>query len=239
MDARFDLIVFDWDGTVMDSTPHIAQSLRLACIDLAYPPPSMEEAAWIIGMGLEPSLRRVLPDLPTHRYPELTAAYRRHFLAGDTALPLFPGMAELIPSLAAQGNLLAVATGKSRLGLERAFDQSGLRPYFDASCCADESFAKPNPAMLFELMERTGVRRERTLMIGDTSHDLQLASNAGVSALGVSYGAHSHTSLQSFGAEAIVGTSVELIAWLAAAGQLPEGVAGFVAHPGTGSVVAD
>ena len=220
MDRRFDLIVFDWDGTVMDSTPHIAESLRAACVELGLVPPSLEEASWIIGMGLTPGMQRVLPDLDPAEYPRLSAAYRRHFLAGDHVLPLFPGMAELVVALAQAGNLLAVATGKTRLGLERAFEQSGLRAHFHASCCADESFAKPNPAMLFEVMDRTGVLPTRTLMIGDTSHDLQMAANAGVAAVAVSYGAHGREELEAFAPHAVSDSAHELRAWLARAGQL-------------------
>jgi phosphoglycolate phosphatase len=220
MDRRFDLIVFDWDGTLMDSTPHIAESFRAACADLGLTPPSPEDSAWIIGMGLAPALQRVLPELDPIDYPRLSAAYRRHFLAGDTVLPLFPGIAELVPALEASGNLLAVATGKSRVGLERAFDQSGLRQYFHVSCCADESFAKPNPDMLFRVMERTGAFPQRTLMIGDTGHDLQMAANAGVQALGVSYGAHPREALLAHPAAAVLDSSAALIDWLAGAGQL-------------------
>ena len=220
MERRFDLIVFDWDGTVMDSTTHIAESLRAAARDLGLTPPSLEEASWIIGMGLEPGMRRVLPDLAPEDYPCLTAAYRHHFLAGDHGLPLFPGLAELIADLAGAGNLLAVATGKSRVGLDRAFDQCGLRHHFHASRCADESFAKPNPQMLYDVMDRTGVLPVRTLMIGDTTHDLQMAANAHVAGLGVSYGAHPREELLSVPAHAVVDSGDELAAWLAACGQL-------------------
>jgi phosphoglycolate phosphatase len=221
MDRRFDLIVFDWDGTLMDSTPHIAQSFLRACADLDLPPPTLEQANWIIGMGLAPALELVLPDLPAADYPRLSAAYRRHFLAEDAALPLFPGTADLVTALADSGHLLAVATGKTRQGLERAFDQSGLRPHFHASCCADESFAKPNPAMLMDVMTRTGVDRRRTLMIGDTTHDLQLAANAGVSAVGVTYGAHPQAALAQQPALALVASTLELRRWLEDTGQLP------------------
>lgn len=222
MERRFDLIVFDWDGTLMDSTTHIAESLRAACTELGHAPPSLEQAAWIIGMGLAPGLQRVLPQLDPGDYPLLVNAYRRHFLAGDHALPLFPGIADLLRELAQAGNLLAVATGKSRSGLERAFDQSGLRMHFHASCCADESFAKPNPAMLFEVMDRTGVLPPRTLMIGDTSHDLQMAANAGVPAVALSYGAHAHQELSALQPQAVLRDATELRDWLARAGQLGE-----------------
>jgi len=219
MAPRYDLIVFDWDGTLMDSTPHIAESLRAACVDLGLQAPSRAEASWIIGLGLEPGLRRVLPELDPADYPRLSHAYRRHFLAGDSVLPLFPGVRALLAALEQAGNLLAVATGKSRVGLERAFEQSGLREHFHASCCADESFAKPNPDMLFRVMERTGARPERTLMIGDTRHDLDMAANAGVSAVGVSYGAHPRSELLASSAAAVVDSCQELHAWLADAGQ--------------------
>ncbi len=221
MDRRFDLIVFDWDGTLMDSTPHIAQSFLRACVDLQLPPPTLEQANWIIGMGMVPALQQILPDLPASDYPLLSAAYRKHFLAEDSKLPLFPGIASLVAALADQDHLLAVATGKSRAGLERAFEQSGLRPYFHASCCADESFAKPNPAMLLEVIDRTGADRRRTLMIGDTTHDLEMAANAGVSALAVSYGAHPADALARHPALAVLQSSTALRAWMVTAGQLP------------------
>ncbi len=232
MDRRYDLIVFDWDGTVMDSTGHIARSFQLACMDLGLACPSLHDANWIIGMGLVPALQQILPDLPASEYPRLSAAYRTHFLAADDALPLFPGMAQLVAELAASRNWLAVATGKTRQGLERALDQSGLRPYFDASCCADESFAKPNPAMLFNVIERTGADRRRTLMIGDTVHDLNMAEQAGVDAVAVSYGAHPVDVLASSRALAVVDTCAALRDWLLAAGQLAAATPGSAATPG-------
>lgn len=187
---RFDLLIFDWDGTLMDSTAAIAESIRLACADLALRVPSTGEASHIIGLGLAEALHALLPDLSPADYPRLVERYRHHFLGQDHRLPLFDGVSETLQALRAAGFWMTVATGKSRTGLERAFDQSGLRGYFHASRCADEGFSKPHPGMVHTLMAICGVTADRTLMIGDTSHDLQMASNAGVASVGVTYGAH-------------------------------------------------
>jgi phosphoglycolate phosphatase len=194
--ARFDLIVFDWDGTLMDSAGIIAASIQAAARDLGIPAPSDERARHIIGLGLDDALRQALPDLPSQRYPELTERYRHHYLARDHELLLFDGVEKMLEELVATGYRLAVATGKSRQGLERALDGSGLGPYFHGSRCADECFSKPHPQMLEELMEEFGVSPATTLMIGDTTHDLQMARNAGVTGVAVTYGAHPATLLK-------------------------------------------
>lgn len=188
--ARFELIVFDWDGTLMDSTGMIAASIQAAARDLGIPAPSDACARHIIGLGLDDALRQALPDLPSQRYPELTERYRHHYLARDHELLLFEGVEEMLQELAVAGYRLAVATGKSRNGLDRALGSSGLGPYFHASRCADECFSKPHPQMLEELMDEFGVSPATTLMIGDTTHDLQMARNAGVTGVAVTYGAH-------------------------------------------------
>lgn len=197
MNSRhFDLLIFDWDGTLMDSTGAIAESIQMACADLGMRVPHREEAKQIIGLGLAEALQTLLPELTPDEYPGLVERYRHHFLGQDHTLPLFDGVANNIAALHADDYWLAVATGKSRNGLERAFDQSGLRKFFHASRCADEGYSKPHPGMVLELMDYCGVEAERTLMIGDTSHDLQMALNAGVASVGVAYGAHSVASLQ-------------------------------------------
>jgi phosphoglycolate phosphatase len=144
----------------------------------------------VIGLGLHDALRFAVPNLPAERYPLMVERYRHHYLQHDHELQLFDGAAAMIAELAAAGFLLAVATGKSRIGLDRALRSSGLGPYFHASRCADECFSKPHPQMLEELMDELSVDPERTLMIGDTTHDLLMGKNAGVACLAAGYGAH-------------------------------------------------
>lgn len=214
MAKQFDLVVFDWDGTLLDSAGAIVRAILAACHDLGVAPPSEERARHVIGLGLQDALRHAVPDLAPGDYPRMAERYRHHYLAIDHELALFEGAREMVEWLAGEGFLLAVATGKSRRGLDRALLHSGLGPLFHASRCADESFSKPHPAMLMELMEELQVAPERTVMIGDTIHDLQMARNAGVPAVAVSFGAHPRSLLESEAPLACVGTPAELHAWL-------------------------
>lgn len=216
MGKRYDLIVFDWDGTLMDSTAVIAGSIQAACRDLGLPLPSDEDARHVIGLGLGQALRHAVPAAPESMYEPLVDRYRHHFLAQDQNIPLFEGARETIAELHAAGYWLGVATGKSRAGLERVLDSSGLKGYFHATRTADQTFSKPNPAMLLELMAELAVDAERTLMIGDTTHDVQLAHNAGVDVVAVSYGAHPPEQLQELAPLALVADLAELRAWLKA-----------------------
>jgi phosphoglycolate phosphatase len=210
----FDLIVFDWDGTLMDSAAAIVESLIAACIDLGVAPPTEERARHIIGLGLEDALKCALPDLEPRRYDELARQYRTHYLAQDHQLTLFDGVAAIVAGLAARGHQLAIATGKSRVGLNRALEVSGIGMYFHASRCADECRSKPHPQMLEELMESASVERQRTLMIGDTTHDLQMARNAGVASLAVTYGAHQRAGLEAENPLFCAASVGELDSWL-------------------------
>lgn len=195
MENRYDLIVFDWDGTLLDSTWAIAGSIQAACRDLGYAVPSDERARHVIGLGLHEALLYVLPQLKDTDVPRLIERYRFHYLAGDHALKPFDGIPELLASLAKAGRQLAVATGKSRMGLSRAMQYSGFAPFFTATRCADECFSKPHPQMLFDLMEQLDVPADKMLMIGDTTHDLKMATNACVDGLAVTYGAHATEAL--------------------------------------------
>ncbi len=216
MGKRFDLIVFDWDGTLMDSTATIAASIQAAARDLGIPEPSDERARHIIGLGLVDALRHALPDLPEERYQDVAERYRHHYLAQDNALRLFVGIEALIDELAEAGYRLAVATGKSRKGLDRAMQVSGLGNRFHASRCADECHSKPHPQMLEELIAEFGVSPDTTLMIGDTTHDLLMAKNAGVAGLGVSYGAHPRDALEEAEPVYLADDVTQLAAWLRA-----------------------
>lgn len=211
---RYELLVFDWDGTLMDSAALIVDSVRRAALDLGVAPPSEEAARHVIGLGLDEALRHALPALPPEQYGRLVERYRYHYLGRDHELRLFPGASELIVWLAEQGYRLAVATGKSRRGLDRALRASGLADFFHATRCADECFSKPHPQMLEELMDEFGVGREATLMIGDTTHDLQMARNAGVDALAVAYGAHEAERLQALEPVYCAATIADLQRWL-------------------------
>ena len=200
----YSVIVFDWDGTLMDSTHSIVSAIQGACRDLELNVPTAAEAAWVIGLSLEPALRRAVPDLTKSLEPVFLERYRHHYLSRDTQLKLFDGVPEMLTELQAAGARLAVATGKSRVGLNRALTATSLHAAFEATRTADETFGKPHPGMLFELMDEMVVEPHRVVMVGDTSHDLQMAANAGVHGLGVSYGAHPADELRTCPHHAIV-----------------------------------
>lgn len=211
---RFDLIAFDWDGTLYDSTALITRCIQSAVEDVGGRRPSDEDAAWVIGLGLAEALARAAPDVPPAKYPELGARYRYHFLQHQDDLVLFDGVLGMLDGLRARGHRLAVATGKSRRGLDVALDTVDLRHRFDASRTADETFGKPHPRMLLELMDELDVPAERTLMIGDTTHDLQLALNAGCASVGVSYGAHTPDEFERLSPLHVAHSVADLSEWL-------------------------
>lgn len=212
---NYDLIVFDWDGTLMDSTAAITGAIQQACKDLGLAVPSREAASYVIGLGLEDALRHAAPELPHADYPKLAAAYRKHYFALDGELVLFDGALDLLHELKSAGYNLAVATGKSRIGLTRAMDRPELRGLFDATRTADETFSKPHPAMLHEIMAELASPPQRTVMVGDTTHDLQMALNAQCDAIGVSYGAHDAARLETLSPAGLVHSVAELQAFLA------------------------
>ncbi len=212
----FDLVVFDWDGTLFDSTALITRSIQAACADLGVTVPSREQASYVIGMGLVEALEHAAPGLPRERYPELGQRYRHHYLESQHQLVLFDGVLELLHELKGRNHALAVATGKSRKGLDEVLHTVQLRHVFDATRTADETASKPHPRMLLELMAELGARPERTLMIGDTTHDLLLARNAGTASLGVSYGAHEPDGFEAFGPRAVLHSVPQLRDWLSA-----------------------
>jgi phosphoglycolate phosphatase len=214
----YDLVIFDWDGTLMDSTRMIARSLQAACRDVGVAVPSQSEALFVIGLNLTDTFARVAPGLDAAGQARLAERYRHHFLAGEHEAPLYDGVPEMLSELHAGGRRLAVATGKARRGLDRVLEQTGLRRWFEATRCADEGFAKPHPGMLLRLLDITGVEPRRALMVGDTTHDLELAANAGVDAVAVSYGAHPPELLRTRPAVARVDSVPELHRWLAASG---------------------
>ena len=211
---RFDLIVFDWDGTIVDSTAMIAGCIQSAASDLGLAVPSIEQASHVIGLGLLDALSHAVPSLARERAEEFSARYRHHYLACESRIVLFEGMQAMLEELGSTGVPLAVATGKTRRGLDRAFESTGLGGLFAGSRCADESQSKPHPAMLLELAEQLNVLPANMLMIGDTTHDLQMATAAGAASVGVTYGAHLHSHLKSHAPLALVDSVSELHGWL-------------------------
>jgi len=216
MPKHFDLLIFDWDGTLMDSAGVIVDSIQRACEDIGLPTPGERASRQIIGLGLIQALQTLLPDLPADAYPRLVERYRHHYLGRDTQIPLFEGVDTGISQLHESGFQLAVATGKSRLGLSRALETSGLEARFAATRCADQTHSKPHPAMVLELMDELDADPARTLVIGDTSHDLLMAANAGVASLGVTYGAHEAGDLRPHAPLALIDSFTGVHAWLAA-----------------------
>lgn len=216
MPKQFDLLIFDWDGTLMDSAGVIVDSIQRACLDIGMPVPSERASRQIIGLGLAQALQTLLPDLATDAYPRLVERYRHHYLGRDIDIPLFAGVDAGVSALAGRGFTLAVATGKSRIGLARALESSGLGGCFAATRCADQTHSKPHPAMVLELIDELDADPARTLVIGDTSHDLLMAANAGVASLGVTYGAHEPDDLQPHAPLALLDSFAEVHAWLVA-----------------------
>ena len=187
---NFDLIAFDWDGTLFDSTQIIVRCIQAAVKDVGGTVPTDQAAAYVIGLGLAQALAHAAPDVPKDKYPLLGERYRHHYQLRAHDLSLFEGVLPMLAELKARGYLLAVATGKSRLGLDEVLQTVQLKGVFDASRTADKTAGKPDPQMLHELMTELGTTKQRTLMVGDTTHDLQMAVNADCPSLGVSYGAH-------------------------------------------------
>jgi phosphoglycolate phosphatase len=216
---RFDLIVFDWDGTLFDSTALIVRCIQNAVRDVGGAVPTDEAASYVIGLGLMQALAHAAPDVPKDQYPALSEAYKRHYSALQNEVSLFKGTLPMLQALRQRGHLLAVATGKSRRGLDevllRNVDGVVLSQMFEATRTADQTAGKPDPLMLHELMAQLGTPPERTVMIGDTTHDLGLARNAGVASVGVSFGAHAHSAFEEFAPLTVAHSMTELHDWLA------------------------
>ncbi|MCH2241024.1 MAG: HAD-IA family hydrolase [Aquabacterium sp.] len=211
---QYDLVVFDWDGTLFDSTALIVRCIQDACVDLGLPRPADVDAAYVIGMGLHEALAHVCPGIGREQVAAMAGRYRHHYFARQHELTLFAGTLQMLQALKARNHWLAVATGKSRLGLDEALKTVELRGMFDGSRTADETASKPHPRMLLELMAEFGTEPGRTLMIGDTTHDLQLAANAGTHALAVSYGAHEPASFAAYEPRFVAHSVAELHRWL-------------------------
>lgn len=211
---RYGAVIFDWDGTVMDSTHSIVAAIQASCADLDLPVPSAPAASWVIGLSLESALYHVVPTLTASVMPRFLERYRVHFFARDPEIKLFDGIVPLLDILESRKVLLGVATGKSRVGLDRVLDSMQLGRYFQTTRCADESFSKPHPAMLMEIMQALDLQPEQMLMVGDTTHDVQMASSAGVDSMAVTYGAHDKQTLLESEPTVMVSSVREMQDWL-------------------------
>lgn len=214
MPKRFDLIVFDWDGTLADSTTMIVDCIREASAEIGLQVPERSVARKVIGLGLKEAVASLFGDLSLEQYDKLTASYRAHYFQRDEETLLYEGVLDNIVNLNQQGFMLAVATGKGRNGLNLSLQRSGLAGYFHATRCVDECYSKPHPQMLLELMDELGATPGRTLMIGDTTFDLQMAQNANAASLAVSYGAHPLEHLLPHGPLAHFDDFTKLSQWL-------------------------
>ena len=226
---RFDLVVWDWDGTIIDSVSAVSDAMIGAAADLGLPVPSEAQARWVIGMGLLEAVHYAVPAIRREQMPAFIERYRVHYLKRDAELKLFDGIPEVLRGLDAAGVPLAVATGKSRAGLNRALVQTGLGPRFAATRCADEGAPKPDPWMLRDLGEALQVDPARMVMIGDTTHDVGMAKAAGAASVAVLYGAHDPDALHAIAPDALVGSVSELAAWLSEACEVPGHVLGLPA----------
>ncbi len=215
MQRSYELLVFDWDGTLMDSESRIVSCMRAAITDLGLELPDDSSISNIIGLGLKEAILMLFPAADELQIKAVTGRYRHHFLfENKTPTPLFAGAKKVLHELKSEGYLLAVATGKGRPGLDRVLNNTELAPLFHATRCADEAFSKPHPDMLLQILDELGVQASDTLMIGDTEYDMQMASNAGTAALAVSYGVHSTERLLKHKPQGCLDAVSEIPDWL-------------------------
>lgn len=214
--TRYAAVLFDWDGTVMDSTYSIASSIQLASADLELPVPSIQQASWVIGLSLESALYRAVPDLTAEQMPLFLERYRHHFMQRDPHIKLFDGILPFMGELRGRQIALGVATGKSRQGLDRVLQQVNLSTFFDATRCADETRSKPDPEMLHQLLVELMLEPEQVLMVGDTVHDIHMAANAGMDSVAVTYGAHDPQTLAKAEPTVMVDNVAQMRDWVLA-----------------------
>lgn len=208
------LVILDWDGTVCNSEARIVSCMLRAAERVGLPVLAPEAVGNIIGLGLPEAIAELFPEAPSEQRQRLSECYSEEWLAARSEpLPLFDGVLETLDRLLGADHRLAVATGKSRRGLNREFEEHGLGHLFVASRCADETASKPNPLMLRQLLDETGVPVEEAVMVGDTVYDLEMAASAGMSSIGVSYGVHRPQRLSAFKPKAIIDHFSELLQW--------------------------
>jgi phosphoglycolate phosphatase len=212
--SQYQLIIFDWDGTLMDSTGHIVNCMRHAITKLDLAPLEDQQISHIIGLGLQEAVQTLYPNGNAAMWTSLADCYRQTWLDSPVDTPLFDNARELLTELAEQELFLGVATGKSRRGLDKVLKATGLGDLFVATRCADECHSKPHPQMVSEIMDFTGVSGSDALMIGDTEFDLLMAKNAGAHSLGITHGAHDEAKLLACEPQAIVHDLHQVQHWL-------------------------
>lgn len=211
---HYDAVIFDWDGTLMDSTFSIVESIQLASADVGLPVPSTMQASWIIGLSLESGLYKAVPELTADLMPAFIERYRHHFFQRDKSIKMFDGAVPMLAELRQRTIPISVATGKSRAGLDRVLRAVELVDYFNTTRCADETQSKPDPQMLHEIMWELDLEPDRVLMVGDTTHDIHMAHNAGMDSLAVTYGAHDVPTLEKSEPTVIVESVPEMREWI-------------------------
>lgn len=215
MPRRYELLIFDWDGTLMDSIARIVNCFGNACADAGLPIPLESATRHVIGLGLTEAVDALLPGVDNALRARVVTRYREHFLDIDrTPIPLFDGVRAGLEELARHGYLLAVATGKSRRGLDRVLQETGMAALFVATRCADEARSKPHPQMLGDLLDYTGLKAEHAVMVGDTTYDLQMARTVAMDSLAVSYGVHTREVLLAHAPRACLDSFDEVRRWL-------------------------
>lgn len=208
---HYKVIIFDWDGTVMDSVDRIVSSMRSAAKVVDLPVPTPNQVKQIIGLSIPEATRQLFPHCTAEQAEALRVNYKKHYIEIDeTPSPLFPDAEQLFTHLLAQGKYLAVATGKGRDGLERVFELSNTKHYFHTSRCAKECKSKPDPDMINQILAELNIDASEAVMIGDTTHDMLMAKNANVDRIGVTFGVHDRQALSEFQPQAIVDSLAEL-----------------------------
>jgi len=215
MSKRYELLIFDWDGTLMDSERKIINCFHAAIEDVKLEPLADDHIRGVIGLGLKEAMDVLLPAHDDDTRNQVSEAYREHFLHKDqTEMPMFPGVVDGVKQLHQQGYKLAVATGKARRGLTRVLTGHELEHVFHATRCADEAVSKPHPLMLEQILEQVGIDTDKALMIGDSTFDLEMATNAGMDSLAVSYGVQSCDRLLEHKPIGCIHTFEEIHDWL-------------------------
>ena len=218
----FKLIVFDWDGTLMDSEARIVDCMQGAVNDVGLDPVSSQRVRDVIGLGLLEAVRTLFPEQEPHVHLQIRDRYRQRYLGAEgKPAPLFDGAEAVVRELLARDYMLAVATGKGRQGLDKAMKSTGMDHYFHATRCADETFSKPHPDMLLQIMDEMGALPGETLMVGDTEYDMLLAANAGTHALAVGYGVHERARLTRHAVLGCIDDVREMPHWLTAMESRP------------------
>lgn len=213
--SAYKLIIFDWDGTLMDSEAKIVSCLMASASDLGLQLPSVDEARNVIGLGLHEACVKLMPASDRELHLKMADRYRYHFLtSNETPSEMFSGVENMLKSLDETGVFLAIATGKGRQGLDAVLKETDLKDYFHATRTADETVSKPHPQMLHELLDFFGLESNEAIMIGDTEYDLQMATNAKMDSLAVSYGVHEVERLMQHQPKSCVHSIDEMHNWL-------------------------